>query len=203
MKINEIEAGEKTDVYQGDAPDPMGEFITIISEQCSDSIQAIKQAGDFLYRGLNSVGYGTIAFHGKTRENRQPNNLKRANSQRMFDNALALTGIVANRTNSIFCTGSFEQASAYALDYNDIFLIFPINGFKFSWSPNVRDPVSDMDYKWPVNHEQEYYNNYVIGRGYIDTDLDKAISSKYEIMVHGEYYAIRSNYGEKLKSLLR
>jgi hypothetical protein len=50
-------------------------------------------------------------------------------AQTIFDGILAEEGIDALRRNSIFTTGSIDQAS----NYGELFIIFPRDGFKFSW----------------------------------------------------------------------
>jgi hypothetical protein len=187
MKINEIDPGEKIDISD---TNNIYHFIDLIHTHCSEAIAGMKQANKFLYRGINGV---PSMFHGKPRSDRQPTNKNRTESQKMFDIALAKQGIEANRSNSIFCSGSVTQAMIYGLDDNDVYCIFPTNGFKFVWSPKVRDIVNDPDYNWRNRYEQEFYDRYVIRKDYTNQALGEAIKSGHEIMIAGEYYAIRSN----------
>lgn len=196
MKIYEIEAGDKIDIADKDSQDQLQDFVTVVRAQCGEALNAMKSAGRFLYRGLfNSA---PEMFHGRPRENRQPLNKHRLQSQLMFDAALSKQGIKANRSNSIFCSGDLSQAYVYADNDKDVYLIFPINGFDFSWSPHVRDLVSEPNYRWNQQTEQEFYDKYIISQEYTNTNFDKALISGYEIMIHGEYYAIRSPYQNRI-----
>ena len=48
-------------------------------------------------------------------------------------------GIESNRSNSIFCSSSYLVAFYYSNKENQVYAIYPIQSFKFAWSPTVRD----------------------------------------------------------------
>jgi hypothetical protein len=129
MKINEIEAGEKQPISV--------DVLTNIFNECSDAVSAMKATSSLLYRGLLNTEID--AFYGKSRKYRRPLDLK-PSIQEFFDNAMRSVGMEAVRSNSIFCSSDLDQAMGYGSTY----IIFPKNGFKFSWSPIVRDLASKI-----------------------------------------------------------
>lgn len=201
MKINEIEAGKK----YGLPSDEEGQIIDLIKTNCSDAVAAMQQCGQFLYRG---AGVKHLAFHGRSRENRR--SLSMLNwQQEVFDKAMTAYGFTALRSNSIFCSGSFDQAKSYGHP----FIIFPVNGFSFLWSAEVRDfvikayPIGDackdaLKSRDPIGAIQ---NNVIRPYKYSDSNLGEAILAGHEISVHGEYYAfsaIKNGYVELFTKIL-
>ena len=128
MKIYEIEDLEPGDKNQLDTKG----IINQLKTDCSDSISAMKTAEDFLYRGISTDM--SDAFIGRSRENRKPIDLPQ-HYQDTIDLSMKAVGMEALRSNSIFCSGALSQAGCYG----EIYIIFPVNGFKFSWSPIVKD----------------------------------------------------------------
>lgn len=57
-----------------------------------------------------------------------------------LNQVLSLAGYKATRGNSIFTSGSYGQAR----DYGQVYVIFPVDGFNFSWSPKHEDLYSDL-----------------------------------------------------------
>ena len=204
MRIYEIDAGSKNDV------DGMQEVLYLITANCTQSLHAMTKANNFLYRGSKSAP--AEIFHGASRQDRTP-----LTSTKEFHNninsALTLAGFKANRSNSIFCTGSMMDAVSYGGSKN-IYLIFPIDGFNFTWSPKITDLYVDEYSLWgqdydsfdkrtifyrepnaPVTLQKEFLER----TQYRDTDLDTAIRSGKEIMISGEYYAINFKYKDYLE----
>jgi hypothetical protein len=114
-------------------------YLKLVEKECSQFITAAKNAKNFLYRGIEDSKYE--AFVGKPFSNRRPLDSSE-DFQEKIDNALIAMGFKALRRNSIFTSGDISQAS----DYGDgVFLIFPKNGFNFTWSTSVRDLHSEYD----------------------------------------------------------
>lgn len=179
MKIYEIEAGQKQPLTT-DAE----KFFSLIDANCTEVIAAMRTAGDFLYRGLNHPDQLT-AFQGRSRNNRQsmafPNEV-----QEKVDNQLIANGFTAIRANSIFCSGDLQQAKIYSQKKgNNLYIIFPIDGFKFTWATKVADLLRDL--RRDMSIDERFVGYY----GYRQDDLAAAIKSHNEIMIHGEYYAFR------------
>lgn len=96
---------------------------------------------------------------------------------------------VRYRSAALFCTGDLGQAKAFG----SVYQIFPIGGFQFCWSPNVRDLYDfsvENDYvQHPSNKLVEALNRL----DYQEEDLGKATSSGCEIMIAcRRYYAARA-----------
>lgn len=133
MLINEIEAGEKKHYYQSD----VGSLVSTIKEECSEIIRILNASQHTLYRGVKDC---PIAFLGKPREDRNP--LDSSNhAQELFDTAMKNAGYTALRSNSIFCSTSYD----FAAGYGAVHAVFPKNGFSYTWSTKYRDLV-DADH---------------------------------------------------------
>jgi transcription antitermination factor NusG len=90
----------------------------------------------FLYRGIRSR---SDALYGKPFEARKP---KDSNSElhTMLNDAMKNAGFTARRDNSTFTTGDRGQASGYG---NSLYILFPVDGFKYTWSRTEKDLVLD------------------------------------------------------------
>ena len=152
MKIHEIlEPGQKTPLSMDDNTQ---EIINKIKQECAGYIQEATKANGWLYRGISKRTGPDLAFHGSSRTNREPKDSDAA-AQKLFDYALDHLGFRALRGNSIFCTGSIDQAMAYGNPY----VIFPVDGKSaFTYTrdsdivlddvSNIR-PFDDFEYrKW-------------------------------------------------------
>lgn len=171
-------------------------FETFLSD-CSESISAMKQANHFLYRGIESDV--PDIFIGKSRNKRKPLDTDPSISN-SFDKILSASGFTSLRSNSIFCTGSYHQAG----NYGDEFLIFPVNGFSYTWSPYVGDFTMDVSrtlprlLKWKKT-PKEIVNQYQ----YTNQNLSTALTSGNEITITGAYYAFyASKYEEYLYPII-
>jgi hypothetical protein len=135
MKINELESalqpGQKKE-FNPSNTDPERGFDKFLVD-CSESIAAMKKAKTFLYRGIGRND-APVIFKGRSRDDRQPLDSNRSITK-YIDEIMRHQGLTAVRSNSIFCSGNEGQTE----EYGNTYLIFPINGFSFSWSPKVRD----------------------------------------------------------------
>jgi len=109
-------------------------YFSIIDKECSEYVKVIKQAKEILYRGSDT--YNTKAYYGKPHEKRKPMDTHDS-IQAKFDAILDAVGFKAKRSNSVFCTSDYGQAS----NYGNVFYIFPKNGFSFTWSTKHGDWV--------------------------------------------------------------
>jgi hypothetical protein len=116
-----------------------------IGQHCSDILNLYKNTGSrVFYRGMSwphlikstpGLSYKTFAFVGQSREDRRTKDSNSSQTQ-VFDSALANNGFKALRSNSVFVSSSPSVAS----DYGTIWVIFPFNGFDFTYT-NRRDVV--------------------------------------------------------------
>jgi hypothetical protein len=174
MKIYEIEAGEKQK-FEPSNSDENRTFQKFLSD-CSDSIAAMQSANKFIFRGTSS--FPSEIFIGKSRDNRNSLSYVREESK-IIDFQFEQDGFDARRTNSIFCSGSGPEAGSYG----KLYMIFPINGFKFTWSPMVVDFATNAS----INKHLSHFHP--LSYGYTNKNLVAAIKSKNEIMINGSYYA--------------
>lgn len=118
-----------------------------IGQHCSDILSLYQNTGSrVFYRGLSwphlirsapGLSYKTFAFVGQSREDRRTKDSNTSQTQ-VFDAALATNGFKALRSNSLFVSSSPSVAN----DYGSIWVIFPFNGFDFTYT-NRQDLVID------------------------------------------------------------
>jgi hypothetical protein len=210
MKIYEIEAGEKINIK----PENLKELAMKIKTECSDAYTAMENISQILYRGMllgNSIARffklkpSLNIFLGKPREDRKPVDVK-LETQEKYDAYLRDAGMTALRSNSIFCTTSQSDAK----QYGELYMIFPKNGFEFTWSPDVKDLTNNVIQSWrhkafPSNFAKQYtdlnkvrfddYLKYYFSQIRFDnTHFEEALRSKNEILIRGEFYAVNQNY---------
>lgn len=119
-----------------------------INENCQEFLSYQKQAGKFLYRGMHS---SADIFRAHSPVNRCP----RDNStkiQKIIDTELQKRGFKALRSNSIFCTTQITDTG----QYGKAFLIFPYDGFSFTWSQALTDIIYDDVYNKNGTISQSY-----------------------------------------------
>jgi hypothetical protein len=177
MRINEIEAGEKSHI-----PDVHGaadKFYALIEQNCSDALSVMKETGKLLYRGIRRRSAQFPIFHGRSRENRKTLDSSEK-TQLTIDFYLGNSGFTALRSNSIFCTSK----SSFATNYGTVYLIFPFNGFDFTWSEVIDDLVFSK-LGTVGGDDPNLVSNYKFKK----TDFAGALKSGHEIYIHGEYYA--------------
>jgi hypothetical protein len=123
-------------------PQELVNCMSMIKRDCSEALNEMKRADNFLYRGLRMSQYQEgmpNIFVGKPRENRKAKD-SATDVQEKFDNLLKEAGFQALRSNSIFCSGNKSQASGYG----EMYCIFPKNGYACTWSPKFSDLYSDL-----------------------------------------------------------
>jgi hypothetical protein len=148
MRIDELKPGQKKKFVPSNTKE--GQTFTTFLNQCSESIIAMKEAKGFLYRGLNA---NADIFIGRPRENRKAKDTS-APLHREMDKLFSAAGFTALRSNSIFCSGDINTADTYG----DLYIIFPINGFSFTWSPIVDDLYQYFQNKDITSADELYIN---------------------------------------------
>ena len=201
MRIYEIASGRKIDMSN----EYFDEVRDRIKIECSDAYRAYQNTKTALYRGVK-VNDGLFSgffklfkpkqdlniYLGKPRENRKPLGSD-SYMQRAFDEVFQEKGFTALRSNSIFCTGS----SGMAGDFGRTYIIFPKNGFSFTWSPSVKDlyvetrgtAITSREYKANPAVLKQKVEEFVDSRKYSNTNFEEALLSRNEILVNGEFYA--------------
>jgi hypothetical protein len=200
MKLYELEAGQKEAL-----DNTIEQVVPMIQEHCQFALAGMREAKQFLYRGFKSTP--SIAFLGKSREDRRPSS-SAATFHRNINLAFAAAGFVANRSNSIFATSNIGDASVYAAGKN-AYMIFPIDGFQFTWSPKI-DDLYVYEYRLFGDDElahtrrSMFYNyddaspeliqEFLKKSKYTDKDFGAAVMSGNEVMIHGQYYAVTTRF---------
>ena len=129
-KINKIPKNKRDDVKSETT-----KILDYIQKHCGDYLKEMIKTDKLLYRGTTIPGSPNV-FVGRSWENREPTDSS-AREQVIFDKFLEKLGIEARRGNSIF-TGAADHAEGYG---NQLYLIFPKNSAKFSWSQHKSDLV--------------------------------------------------------------
>ena len=110
-----------------------------IQSECKHAYQVFTETGLRAYRGIETDAYKY--FLGKTGSDRRPMNSTPA-FQQLIDQALRdhLGADAAVRSNSIFVTGS----GSHARSYGTMYVIFPKDSARFTWSTNYDDLIVDQ-----------------------------------------------------------
>lgn len=126
-------------------PVKMENLFKALQKNCKQIIKVYKDLNkntftkkQFLYRGVRS---SSDALYGKPFDARNP---KDSNSElhQMLNDAMKSGGFVARRDNATFVTGDRGQASGYG---HSLYVIFPVDGFKYTWSRTEKDVVLGGD----------------------------------------------------------
>jgi len=166
-------------------------ITNLLITECDPFLKEIKKHGNFLFRGSSN----TIDDIKKVipRIERKPSDTPKKihdMANRFFIRKFGWDG-----RNGVFATGSSTEARLYG-NYTP-YLFFPINKYKFIWSPEVNDFWKDLVDTTEYYHgeNQSKRDNIEIKlTTYIDTDLSKAILSNKEIMFKCEAYYLINQY---------
>ena len=136
--------------------------------------------GNMIYRGVSSK---KPYFMQSVRSDRIPKDSS-MEVHDAFQGAIRSAGKKANRANSIFVTGNYR----YAATHGEIYAVFPMGNFYYTWHPDHHDWTSDWmdgdleiwgDTPFPVGLKM--FENTIKGD---DGSLNDAIDSGNEIMIH-------------------
>jgi hypothetical protein len=206
MRIDEIEPGQKQEI-----DGQVEQYMELVATNCSDALNAMKQTRHFLYRGYMDAQ--SIAFKGASRNNRRPLSFDQDVAEKL-DELFDYEGIAAKRSNSIFVSSDMDDATFYTnytpgtmggpKRHDNVYMIFPINGFNFSWARKTSDLFGDWSpYRdTPLlmgNHFDELTQKY----GFTDQDFISAVRSGKEILISGQYYAFNERqFGSMFRKLI-
>lgn len=113
--------------------DPYAKLITEIEKRCGNYLKDMKKTQLALWRGMSKKD---DVIHGRSWINRETLDSDE-DAQEIFDKMLDKLGIMAQRGNSIFTTSKKTQAE----NYGRLYLIFPLNSSKFSYSKKYGDLI--------------------------------------------------------------
>jgi hypothetical protein len=223
MRLNEfktsIQAGDKINISIN-----IEHTAQFIRKNCSEFLAATNQ---ILYRGI--YGNKATVFIGSSPKDRVPD-ATAPEIQEKVDEKLREAGFSALRSNSIFCTGALDDASSYSGNLQP-YVVCPINGFKFTWSPKIRDfteefavgklalqaykkvtpgslPPPAMLYLPTFKKIEKFLpllelpaSEFVDALDFRKNNIDAAINSGKEIMISGKYIAVRQYYFNEMLEL--
>jgi hypothetical protein len=185
-----------TEKTEQEAIDETREFI---QKNCQQFLREV--GGKRIYRGVKSsvskkLGQGTeVVFIANPPQNRMPVDTPIDLHKYADDLFLKLFGWRA-RSSAVFGTGLKSEAELYGTAYK----IYPTDGYKYLWSPNIKDLFMDLDHFMYGRAEYRYVETPVgddeikehiedIVRTYKNTDLVEAIDFGHEIMISCDKYA--------------
>lgn len=217
MRYSELYEFEKQDISP---------ILEEISSKCSDIISILKKHPNvFLFRGVNNK---EAVFHAVPRNDRKSLSTPQFISD-MVDDWFAQYGFAANRKNSLFTSASWEQAETYG----KVYMIFPENGFDYTWFESSADFWSELlsikEIKTLISHpftrmkRQNEIDPSDAKRLEIDvdelrkdvewmimrskpkkTDLEEALAMGHEVMIANRpYYAINQVYMPDINKWLK
>ena len=186
-----------------------------IMRNCRQIVQLyISQTDAFFYRGAKR---SDSSYKSVTIDDRKPRDTDRFTHDRMTT-AMKETGLKAHRGNSIFVTSKFDIARGYAEEprpnkpkEGKVYMIFPVDGFAYSWSPKVYDLYGAMlDGRIDLELDDTYggsdadnFIRQVKKLGYKSTDLEKALRLNCEVMIKGRYYGINASRKKDITAFIR
>jgi transcription antitermination factor NusG len=183
-----------------DRPVKMDNLFKALSKNCKEIIKVYKELNKnnfnkqrFLFRGIRS---SDDALYGKPFEARKPKDSDRELHD-LLNNAIKDMGFEADRENSTFTTGDRSQASGYGYS---LYVLFPVDGFKFTWSKTVKDLVLDSAKRMNMidkNVRQQIVNEII--KSYNENPEKFPFASPAELFRNG--YDYNSDY-RKVESLI-
>lgn len=146
-KVNQAYQTEYEKSIVNDRPVKMNNLFNALAKNCKEIIKVYKELNrnnfereKFLFRGIKS---NDDALYGKPFEARKPKDSNR-DLHELVNDAINNLGFTANRENAMFVTGDRSQASGYG---HALYIMFPVDGFSFTWSQTVKDLVLDSGKK--------------------------------------------------------
>jgi len=179
----------------------VSDVISVLYDKCQPFIKDITSpkygAGGLLYSGRRGT---ENIFISDVRKNRKPTDTK-INVHNDLDTLFKKKFGWKARSNSIFCTGSAEDAADYG---NTVYMIFPIGKYRYLWSDKIDDLFFYVDTHLITSDPNRIDRLAKTVNKYKTSDIKKAISSKHEIMVNcDQYLAIHTNYELSIEKAFR
>jgi len=213
MRLNEIAPGEVDPIvtsYRREKwsagssnvnPKELRMIFKDLERECSDIINLYKKGKQiyggykFFYHGTSGRSADVMVYQGRSHTNRvsrdMPNDL-----HALLISTMQKVGFAAHRGNSIFVRSGDVRA------YGPPYMIFPTNGFKYTFSPKIRDFYSTFlrnDNRINVlrqikDNPQALKHFYFTDLEFKKTNLIEALVSDSEVMMSGKYYALYDKY---------
>lgn len=147
LEINKVqdayERAYQQSMTENNRPVKMDNLFKALAKNCKEIIKVYKELNrnnferdKFLFRGIKA---SDDALYGRPFDARKPKDSNR-DLHELVNGAINNLGYTANRENAMFVTGDRSQASGYG---NSLYIMFPVDGFTFTWSQTVKDLVLD------------------------------------------------------------
>lgn len=174
---------QKMDMVKSGTHPQAESWLNKIEQECGEFVKLCQELHVWLYSGMRG-NYTVNAIEGKSRLYRKPTDSSPTLSNQ-FDEYLSQMGIAALRSNSLFTTTDSSQA----YNYGPVFIVFPKDHkYKFSYTTQ-KDLVLDTN----TAHQMENFETFEQAFDPRDTNLEYAMTRGLEILINGEYIAIRAN----------
>lgn len=174
----------------------MDEAVRAILTDCQPFLALLRAGSGPLFRGSNRDG--AKYFRDKVRRDRQPKNM-RPDLHSAADEWFSRRFGVRYRGASLFCTGDRAGASRHGT----VYLVFPVEGFQFCWSPKVTDLYEWSKAGGHLNLSPKEFADRLGGLDYQDWDLAAATASGCEVMVAcNSYHAVMAESVAEERALL-
>lgn len=168
----------------------------LLRRDCSEYISLLEVTSAHLYRGIDGK---PDLFKGYPRDNRDNLHTSPVHTN-IINQLLKIAGMEANRNNSLFVTSDLDDAGSYG----ELYYIFPINGFKYTWTSaydligsQILRKVRQSESNWKDKTEELLKILHPM-----NTKIEAAIEAGNEILLLGSYYALRrSVYKSKVKEM--
>ncbi len=172
--------------------------------ECRDFCRDMQETHTFLYRGIENLAKSY--FTGDSPINRNPRGQSQ-DQQWALDKILSLNGFRALRNNSISCTPDVRKAKRWGVGKYETYIIFPHNGFDFTWSQYINDIGSEYRIvdqleifnDSPKELKDKIAHDFVNEWKFRSSDMDSALISGHEIAIHGKYTAINIRFAPIVK----
>lgn len=165
-------------------------IIKYIKTNCKPWLSKTQNGKLIAYRGSRTLAGSGKAFVKATRTDRKPKDTG-LNRHETFNNLIAVAGGTANRSNSLFCTSSPNQAASYGT----VYVMFPVGNFKYTWSPKYRDWTNDLE----EDEIEEYFLKRTVANSLYDmprrTDRKKVLQNPKSYNLDRVKKAIITNTG--------
>jgi hypothetical protein len=163
------------DLFEEELPNNFDGIVEIIERDCKPFLES--GAKRLLFRGMRNKTKTMLKVN--VRQDRKPKSMgveMHNLADKWFDEKFGFKA----RSAAVFVTGDSSEAH----DYGSLYAIFPIGDFKFVWSKKSSDLfVHLFDLASTIQKLEEL--------NFKSTDLNDAIASGNEIMIHcKEYYAV-------------
>lgn len=178
--------------------------IEFVKNNCGEILDIYAKYSKYMFCG--AIGKPRI-YLGNSIINRTPKTT-RIEIHNKLEEILKQTGFIARRTNSLFVTSYLNQAVGYGYPY----IIFPFDGFKYSWCRTAQDLTVKYELDFPYETTKSEFvkdMNILSPNEFIEkykfennTDLFSALQRSHEILIYGAYAAIAVSEQEVLQILI-